>query len=378
MSILPYVIQYATLNLRGKRSGWAALVRAGILLCVATTPSLRAETDRPLPAAAPELDAGLAGTGLFPASEVEDGSISGTVADASGALIPGAQVTLTLLGTATQIFTTISDSEGHYSFRALRLAEYDITVTASGFAAFTSRRISLRGLVPEEIVEVRLPVPPGKADVEVNMTRRELATEELHAEEKQRVLGIFPNFYTSFVWNAEPLDRRQKFALALHATTDPVAFFTAGVVAGGEQLRNTFPGYGDDAASYFKRYGAAYADGFIGKIIGSAILPSLLRQDPRYFYMGTGTVRQRALYAITSSVITRGNNGRPQPNYSHVLGNAAAGAISTLYHPDSESTGKLVLDNTLIGIGGQAVVNLCREFLLKPFTHGIQNPTPRP
>ena len=297
-------------------------------------------------------------------------SISGSVADTTGALIPGATVTLLTPGDKTALATTRSDAEGRFTFDDLRLGEYEIIVTGPGFAPYTSKRIILVAVEPREIIEVRLPLAVGSADAEVTVTRRELANEELHDAEKQRVLGIFPNFYTSFVWNAEPLDTRQKFSLALHATTDPVAFITAGIVAGGEQLNNTFPSYGDDTASYFKRYGAAYADGFIGKIIGGAILPSLFHQDPRYFYMGTGTVRERALYAIASSVIVRGNNGRNQLNYSHILGNAAAGAISGVYHPH-ENSGKLALDNALIGIGGQAVINLCREFLLKPFTHGI-------
>lgn len=303
------------------------------------------------------------------------GGVSGSVADTTGALIPGATITLTAPGDKTPLASLKSDADGRFSFEGLRLGEYEIIVAVPGFASYTSRRLSLVEVEPREIVEIRLPLPVGAADAEVTVTRREIASEEIHAAEQQRVLGIFPNFYTSFVWNAEPLDTRQKFSLALHATTDPVAFITAGVVAGAEQINNTFPGYGDDTPSYFKRYGAAYADGFIGKIIGSAILPSLFRQDPRFFYMETGTVKERALYAITSSVIVRGNNGRNQPNYSHVLGNAAAGALSAVYHPN-ESPGKLALNNALIGIGGQAAINLCREFLLKPFTHGIHTGAP--
>ena len=299
-----------------------------------------------------------------------DGSVGGSVADTTGALIPGALITLMIPGEKTSLATAKSDAEGRFSFDGLHLGDYEVVVAIPGFAPYTSKRITLVEVEPRELVEVRLPLAIGSADAEVTVTRRELADEEIHNAEQQRVLGIFPNFYTSFVWNAEPLDTRQKFTLALHATTDPVAFITAAAVAGGEQLNNTFPGYGDDAASYFKRYGAAYADGFIGKIIGSAILPSLFRQDPRYFYMGTGTVKQRALYAVTSSVVVRGNNGRNQPNYSHIMGNAAAGAISGVYHPH-EHPGKLALDNALIGVGGQAVINLCREFLFKPFTHGI-------
>ena len=99
--------------------------------------------------------------------------------------------------------------------------------------------------------------------------------------------------------------RTQKFHLAWRSSIDPVAFLAAGVFAGIEQATNTFPGYGQGAQGYAKRYGANYADSFIDTMIGGAILPSLLKQDPRYFYKGTGTTRSRILYAIANSVICK-------------------------------------------------------------------------
>ncbi len=84
------------------------------------------------------------------------------------------------------------------------------------------------------------------------------------------------------IWDAAPLTSKLKFNLALRSSTDPVAFLLAGGVAGVEQAHNTFPGYGSGPGGYAKRYGAAYADNVIGRMIGSAILPSLFHQDPRY------------------------------------------------------------------------------------------------
>jgi hypothetical protein len=74
-------------------------------------------------------------------------------------------------------------------------------------------------------------------------------------------------------------------------------------------------------------------------MIGSAILPALLKQDPRYFYKGTGTTRSRILYAIANSVMCKGDNGHWQVNYSGILGGAAAGGISNLYYPASDRNG---------------------------------------
>ena len=112
-----------------------------------------------------------------------------------------------------------------------------------------------------------------------------------------------------------------------------------GAVAGIEQANHTFAGYGQGAQGYGKRFGANYADGFVGNMIGGAILPSLFKQDPRYFYKGTGPVRSRALYAIATAVICKGDNGHWQLNYSGILGGLAAGGISNLYYPASDRSG---------------------------------------
>ena len=299
------------------------------------------------------------------------GSLSGSVFDHDGAVVPGARVSLR--NTAGGIERTVtSGAEGRFGFSNLPAGTYVITASAPGFGPFVSPGISLVQGESRTSLDLSLSIPAAHTDITVTVPSKELATEEIHEAEQQRIFG-FPDFYTSFRWDAQPLDTGQKFSLALHATTDYMAFVTAAGVAGGEQIENTFPSYGGGAEGYAKRYGAAYADGFVGKIIGSAILPSVFRQDPRYFYMGPerGTVRQRARHAILSAVIARGDNGRPEPNYSHLFGNAAAGALSTYYHPSTDSAGKLALDNALLGSAGEAAVDLAREFLLRHFTRGV-------
>ena len=129
--------------------------------------------------------------------------------------------------------------------------------------------------------------------------------------------------------------------------------------AAAEQWQNTFPGYGQGAQGYAKRYGAAYADEAISRMIGSAILPSLLHQDPRYFYRGSGSKKSRALYAISAAVICRGDNGRMQPNYSYVAGAFAAGGISNLYHPAGDRGAGLTIANGFLNVGAHASTIWC-------------------
>jgi hypothetical protein len=120
---------------------------------------------------------------------------------------------------------------------------------------------------------------------------------------------------------------------------------------------------------YAKRFGAAYADVLSGTFIGSAILPSILKQDPRYFYKGTGSGRSRFLYSVANTVICKGDNKRWQPNYSGVLGSFATGGISYLYYPSSDrSANELILQNSLIRIGETALANVLQEFVVKKLT----------
>jgi hypothetical protein len=223
-----------------------------------------------------------------------------------------------------------------------------------------------------EMPETALLVADTGMSVTVYATSEQVAEAELKLETQQRVLGIAPNFYTSFVYNAAPLNTRQKFKLAYKSRIDPLNFVSAAITAGIETGRDTYPDWGQDGPSYFKRYAAAYGDALFGRFFGSAIFPSIFRQDPRYFYMGPAQPKKkRVLHALSAGIIARGDNGKPQPNYSHIMGNAAAGALSTVYHPPDHSAGSLALDNALIGIAGGAVQGLVREFVLKPFTHKV-------
>jgi hypothetical protein len=188
---------------------------------------------------------------------------------------------------------------------------------------------------------------------------------------QQRVGGVIPNFYSSYDWNAPPMQAKQKFQLSFRSIFDPVSFLAVAGVAGAEQYKNVFPAYGGGIEGYGKRYGAAFANHVSGTLLGRAVYPSIFHQDPRYFYKGKGSIRSRALYAIAAAVIARGDNGRWKPNYSKVLGNFSAAAISNLYYPASDRGASLVLLNGLAGTGADVVSNLIREFVLKGITSHV-------
>ena len=162
----------------------------------------------------------------------------------------------------------------------------------------------------------------------------EVATKQVKSEEQQRVLGFIPNFYVVYDRNPEPLTTKLKFELALKVSKDPVTFAGVAFMAGVKQAADT-PNYGQGAEAFGKRLGATAADGLTDIMIGGAILPSLLHQDPRYFYQGTGTTGSRVRHAIFSPFIAKADNGRSQPNYSTLGGSLASSAMSNLYFPAS-------------------------------------------
>ncbi len=169
-------------------------------------------------------------------------------------------------------------------------------------------------------------------------SQHDKAEEELKAQERQRVAGVMATFNTTTNRNALPLSPGQKFRLFFKSSTDPWPFLLAGVVSGIGQADNSYPEWGQGMQGYAKRFGAAYSDAFIGNFFGNAVLPSILHEDPRYFQKGSGSFIKRALWAASSSVWCRRDNGKWGPNYSNVVGNLMGAATARAYYPDSERT----------------------------------------
>jgi Carboxypeptidase regulatory-like domain len=299
------------------------------------------------------------------------GSILGTVLDSNGAEIPNALVTLENTDSKFDR-TLITDGSGFFKFDSVEPGRFNLTVTSTGFTPWVSTGFALQTGQFYDVPAVELNVASNLTEISVTATRHDIAEDQMHFAEKQRVFGIIPNFYASYIWNAAPLSAGQKFRLALRTTTDPVSIATPALVAGFEMPQNDFPGYGPGARGFARRFGASYADGLTSTMFAGAILPSILHQDPRYFYKGTGSITSRALYAMSTVVICKGDAGRWQPNYSNVLGNLASAGISNTYYPSSNRGAQLTIDNWLIGTASGAIGNLFQEFLVKKITHGVQ------
>ena len=299
--------------------------------------------------------------------------ITGTVTDTNGAQIADAQVVLENTSSKTQRAQT-TDSDGNFKFTSIESGKFQITIAYPGFTTWVSTDLALASGEASDLPPILLQIAPAMTEVQVNFTKHDIAEEEMHLEEKQRVLGVFPNFYASYVWNAEPLSSGQKFNMAYRTAVDPVTIAIPLLIAGVEQSQNDFSGYGQGTQGYAKRFGASYADTVISNMIGGAILPSLLHQDPRYFYKGTGSKRSRIFYAISTAFICKGDNGHWQPNYSNVIGNLASAGVSNIYYPSTDRGAMLTINNWLVGTAEGSIGALFQEFVVKKMSRGLPPP----
>jgi hypothetical protein len=302
------------------------------------------------------------------------GSISGSIIDVDGVLATGARVILTTEG-STQKRQATADAQGRFNFTGVPAGKFTLAVTSDGLEPSISSGVLHAG-EDIQIPQIALRVATANTDVEVTLSQRDLAEAEIQTEEKQRLFGFAPNFFVAYTFNAAPLTPKQKWELSYKSIIDPVTIGISAAVAGIEQANNTFPGYGNDAPGYGKRFGANYGDVVIGTALGGYVFPVLFHQDPRYFYKGTGTKTSRFLYALSTSVIARGDNGKWQPAYASLAGDLSAAAISNVYYPASSRNGaSLTIANGLLGIAFDGVGNVLQEFVFRKLSSHASKPS---
>jgi hypothetical protein len=306
------------------------------------------------------------------APEPQVGTIIGTVTNVRDDIVPGA--TVLLQGPVASDQRTINANEdGFFQIKDVKPGiPYHVIVSETGFANWTSPEITLKPAQYLELTDVKLQIAVAVTTVAVVPDPVQIATEQVEVAEQQRVLGFIPNFYVVYDKNPVPLTPKLKFRLALRTSIDPISILGVAFISALDQAGDT-PDYQQGWKGYAQRFGANYADGLTDIFIGGAILPSILHQDPRYFYQGTGTKKSRALHAISSSFICMGDNGHKQPNYSSLGGYLASGAISELYYPESNRGPGLVFQGFAIDVGADMVNDLIQEFILRKLTPSAKN-----
>jgi hypothetical protein len=186
--------------------------------------------------------------------------------------------------------------------------------------------------------------------------------DSVNTVESKRIFGIIPNNRSSpSLKNYKPLTSKQKFEIARQDSFDRGTVALAALFAGEAQLTNANPSFGQGVKGYARSFGTAYADFVIGNYMSEAIFPTLLHQDPRYFRRSTGSKWSRLGYSMGQIFWTHTDSGGTQFNYSEILGNSTAVAISNAYYPDNRSAGEAV-QKLGVQIAVDMASNVLKEF----------------
>jgi Carboxypeptidase regulatory-like domain len=295
------------------------------------------------------------------------GKLIGTVTDSNNDPVPGATVVLeTPEGNDRR--TLVTPENGFFEFDGLKPGvSYRLNVSAKAFADWKSPAITLEPGQFKIVTGIQLRIETERTTVDVHYDPAQVATQQFQAEVHQRAFGILPNFYVNYDSDPAPLTAKMKFELALRVSADPVTAAGVLLVASAKQAGNS-PKYGQGWGPYGERLGAISADGFSDIMIGGAILPSLLHQDPRYFYQGTGTTGSRIRHAVFSPFVARYDDGHWGPNYSSLGGDLASSALANLYYPQANRGAGLIFGNFAIGTAERIGASLAQEFLIGKFT----------
>jgi Carboxypeptidase regulatory-like domain len=302
----------------------------------------------------------------------EAGSISGKIVDQSGANITGAVAKLGCEKESSAREET-SNEDGVFGFSRVPPGPFCLAIS---FPGLVSQRLSGTLHSAETYVTpvIVLVIPTQVTEVHVGLPPEELATVQIKEQEKQRVFGVIPNFYVTYLSNPAPLAPKQKFELAWKSATDPVTLAGVGLLAGIDQSQDRWHDYGQGTQGYAKYSGATYANVFSATFIGGAVMPSILKQDPRYFYKGTGSKRSRILRAVGSSFVCKGDNGHWQPNYSNVIGSFAGAGLEAAYLPAKDRQGAgFVVSSALVRLAETSLAGVLQEFILPKFTPNRPN-----
>ena len=179
----------------------------------------------------------------------------------------------------------------------------------------------------------------------------------------KRILGIIPNYRSvSADTQLPPQSFKDKFVLATQDSFDYSSFILAGILAGVGQAQNSYPEFRQGAAGYGRYYWHSFADQAVGNYFTEAIVPTISREDSRYYTLGHGNIFHRSGYAVSRLFITRTDSGGTTFNFSEIGGNLAGSAVSNTYYPSQERTWTKTQQKWFLQVGLDGFFNVGKEF----------------
>jgi hypothetical protein len=219
---------------------------------------------------------------------------------------------------------------------------------------------------PDPATQQPTPSPKPEAEPQQPAPKnpREKTEEEKKLEQQEqsrRMLGVVPHFGVTRQ-DAAPLTPGEKFHLMRKSAFDPVELGLVAAQAGISQATDEFPGYGQGAAGYGKRFGATLADEVSSGFFSNFFWPVLLKEDPRYFRLGEGSAGHRIKYAVAQEFVCRTDSGGRSFSFSNVLGAFSSGGLSNVYYPASDRGLGLTMSRSTIALAYGTLGGLIDEF----------------
>lgn len=224
-------------------------------------------------------------------------------------------------------------------FRSLFLALLTAVLIAINTPAFAQQQSPPPNTTGAPDSTTTAPKDPSKdqAATQPDKSVGKSKLEQQTGTKNDRIFEVLPNYGTvKSNRNLPPLTVGQKFRIATASTFDWAVWPFNGALAAIAQAKNDPESWGQGWGAYGKRYGASFADNSIGTFMTTAIWPSMLHEDPRYYRMAEGPISHRIYYGLNRLFVTRTDAGATRFNYSESIGNATAAAISNVYYPASE------------------------------------------
>jgi hypothetical protein len=214
----------------------------------------------------------------------------------------------------------------------------------------------------QQMASTSLPEAPDQQAATVGADQ---ATSVHTDPQTKRILGIFPNFRAVSAETHPPAQSvKEKFVTATQDSFDYSSYVVPALIAGDQQATNATPEFHQGVAGYGRYFWHTFVDQTSENYWVEFIMPTLTREDNRYYTMGPGggDTWKRVGYALSRAVVTRNDNGRDTFNASEVVGAGAAAGISNLYYPTHERTFSNTADKWSENVGIDAASFVMREF----------------
>ena len=161
---------------------------------------------------------------------------------------------------------------------------------------------------------------------------------------------------------ASPPTLKESLVLATQNSFDYSSFVFVGFTSAFAEWTEAHPQLRQGMTGFGRYYWRGFVDKTDGNYLVLFALPTVFRQDERYYVRGKGGFWRRFAYATTRIVITPDYKGHDSFNISELLGRGMAQAISLTYYPSQTQTAGALASKYGYAIMRDALSNIVREF----------------